>query len=272
MAADTLPLEGWMSKLPHTTKGRSLCELALPGAHNAGANAVECISASTLTDYLGPTLGKTLAQSSIIQALAKPVAQIPALCQTDSVGQLLRKGIRLLDLRLGLHDSDKSEIYICHTVVCSTTFRTVLSELRDFLQQNQEELVVLLIKRDWEHPGFDTPENWLRAQQMLEEELDGMLLSQEDIHRSIGSIVEQRRVVLAMLVWCSAVQQIQVTMCGLNDVERRQIQNSALSNNCASGIASDRCPHMWSPCYKRESEIKLEITRPDCDGVSEGVW
>ena len=182
-----------MSSLPAAAKARSLCEIALPGAHNAGASAIECIPASTLSDFLG----STLANSSFIQVLAKPVATLPALCQTQSIHQLLRAGIRLLDLRLGLHND---EIYICHTVVCSTTFRAVLVELREFLEQNQEELVVLLIKRDWEHREFDGIDNWLRVQQMLEEHLDGMLLSQADMKRPISWLVEQRRVVLSMLV------------------------------------------------------------------------
>ena len=195
-------LESWMSKLPD--KERSLCELALPGAHNAGANAVECIPAATLATYLG----ETLANSAMIQMLAKPIAVGPALCQSESIYGLLCRGIRLLDLRLGLH---KEEIRICHTVVCSSTLQTVLSEIRRFLQDKSEELVVLLVKSDWEHRYFDTAENWFRVQEMLKEELDGMLMLQEDMTLPISHLIKQNLRVLAMLQMPSEA----IHLCGV---------------------------------------------------------
>eukprot|EP00434_Breviolum_minutum_P040605 symbB.v1.2.036084.t1/scaffold5015.1/size31789/4 len=191
--ASPLPsLEAWMSQLPAWTKERSICELALPGAHNAAATSVECIP----TNILAPYLGETLSHVSLIQMLAKPVAKVPALCQSDSIFCLLQRGIRLLDLRLGMHHQ---EIHICHTVVCSTTLRGVLVELRRFLHEHPEEVVVLLIKRDWEHRYFDTNENWLKTQEMLKEELGEMLMLEEDMKQPIRSLVKQGRLVLAML-------------------------------------------------------------------------
>ena len=192
---DALPLpslEAWMSQLPTWTKERSICELALPGAHNAAATSVECIP----TNILAPYLGQTLSSSPMIQMLAKPVAKVPALCQSESILSLLQRGIRLLDLRLGMHHQ---EIHICHTVVCTTTLRGVLVELRSFLHEHPEEVVVLLIKRDWEHRYFDTNENWLKTQEMLKQELGEMLMLEEDMKQPIRSLVKQGRIVLAML-------------------------------------------------------------------------
>lgn len=190
--ATDLTLEAWMSQLPAWTKERSICELALPGAHNAAATSVECIPTNILASYLGETLSNV----SLIQMLAKPVAKVPALCQSDSIFCLLQRGIRLLDLRLGMHHQ---EIHICHTVVCSTMLRGVLVELRRFLHEHPEEVVVLLIKRDWEHRYFDTNENWLKTQEMLKEELGEMLMLEEDMKQPIRSLVKQGRIVLAML-------------------------------------------------------------------------
>ena len=191
--ADAVDLENWMSQLPdRIRRERSICELALPGAHNAGANSVECIPSTTLAPYMG----ETLAKSSVIQMLARPIASGPARCQSENVSTLLRRGIRFLDLRLGLH---QDEIRICHTVVCSTTYQTVLSEIRDFLENHPEELVVLLIKRDWEHKYFDTAHNWSSVQEMLIEELAGMLMLGDDMKQPISQLVKENRRVLAML-------------------------------------------------------------------------
>ena len=191
--ADAVDLENWMSQLPdRILRERSICELALPGAHNAGANSVECIPSTTLAPYMG----ETLAKSSVIQMLARPIASGPARCQSESVSTLLRRGIRFLDFRLGLH---QDEIRICHTVVCSTTYQTVLSEIRDFLENHPEELVVLLIKRDWEHKYFDTAHNWSSVHEMLIEELGGMLMLGDDMKQPISQLVKENRRVLAML-------------------------------------------------------------------------
>ncbi|CAE7292673.1 plcA, partial [Symbiodinium necroappetens] len=143
-------LESWMQQLPAEAKSRSICELALPGAHNAGASEVKCISPLVSSGgYLA-----SVAKNSVANALAKPLAGVMAVCQADGIGQLLRKGVRLLDLRLGLHDE---QLYICHTVVCNRTFCSVLEEVAEFLREQPEEVVVLLVKRDWgARDYFDT--------------------------------------------------------------------------------------------------------------------
>lgn len=184
-------LETWMAELPNKDTA-TICELALPGAHNAGATKVEYIPSDVLSTYVG----ETVAKSWLVQLLAKPVAKAPAVCQSESIHALLRGGIRLLDLRLGLH---KQEIHICHTVVCSSTFRTVLSEVREFLQDHPEELVVLLIKRDWEHQGFDTADNWSRVQEILKQELGALLMEKADMRLPVSQLVKQNRRVLAMV-------------------------------------------------------------------------
>ena len=105
MALGPASLESWMQQLPAKAKFRSICELALPGAHNAGASEVKCISPLVSGGgYLA-----SVAKNSVANALAKPLAGVMAVCQADGIGQLLRKGVRLLDLRLGLR--------LCHSWV-----------------------------------------------------------------------------------------------------------------------------------------------------------
>jgi hypothetical protein len=66
------------------------------------------------------------------------------------VSELLLSGVRALDLRVGMHES---EVHICHTVVCELTLSAALSEVSAFLQGAPGEVVVLLIKCDWEMRG-----------------------------------------------------------------------------------------------------------------------
>ena len=146
----SVPLQSWMQQLPSHAKGRSICELALPGAHNAGAREVKCISPLVKTGgYLND-----IARSGVANAIARPVAGAVALCQAVGIGQLLQDGVRLLDLRLGRHDG---ELYMCHTVICNQTFCGVLEEVAQFLREQPGEVVVLLVKRDFHHREyFDT--------------------------------------------------------------------------------------------------------------------
>lgn len=167
-----LPLHAWMACLPTEVKMRSFCELALPGAHNAGACDVLCIPPSTLAQYVG----ETLASCPPIAALAAPFARSAAICQHLTIGGLLRAGIRILDFRLGLHNG---EVHICHTVICGTTLREALQDLVDFLRAEEQafEVVAVLVKRDWHHQGFDTPENWELVQACMVSILGNLLVT-----------------------------------------------------------------------------------------------
>ena len=151
----SVPLDSWMQKLPPQAKSRSICELALPGAHNAGASEVKCISPLVANDTGGYLSG--IARSGVANAIARPIAGAIAVCQSDGIGELLRKGVRLLDLRLGRHDG---QLYICHTVVCNRSFCSVLEEVAEFLREQPEEVVVLLVMRDWgAREYFDTEDS-----------------------------------------------------------------------------------------------------------------
>ncbi|CAE7217470.1 unnamed protein product [Symbiodinium sp. KB8] len=198
-------LESWMQQLPAEAKSRSICELALPGAHNAGASEVKCISPLVSGGgYLA-----SVAKNSVANALAKPLAGVMAVCQADGIGQLLRKGVRLLDLRLGLHDE---QLYICHTVVCNRTFCSVLEEVAEFLREQPEEVVVLLVKRDWgARDYFDTQEIWSKVQTTLDELLGPQLLENEDLPKPLTDLVKRNRRVLAMVELPQKVKQ----RCGI---------------------------------------------------------
>ncbi|CAJ1461158.1 unnamed protein product [Effrenium voratum] len=227
------------------SKGRTLCELALPGAHNAGACAVRAVP----RQLLGP-LGY-VASTALVQAVARPVAGVPALCQSETIGQLLRRGIRLLDLRLGLHEE---EIYICHGVVCELTLRGALQEVRDFLVHHPQELVVLLLKKDWEHRSFDdSASNWRSVQRSLQQELGQLMLRTEDLARPVSCLVQQGRRALAMLELPPGSPQI----CGVKS------SNENFASSWAPSVTTVeeqmRQVHLWSQELSQPQPSQLKV-------------
>lgn len=150
-----------------------MCELAMPGAHNSGAREVQCIPPAVLSGYIGGFL----AGMSFVNAIAKPFATPAAVCQSLTVGELLRAGIRVLDFRLGLHDG---QVYICHAVVCGISLEEALQEAASFLRSRESEVVAILIKKDWEHRYFDESlENWAMVQDCLLRVLGDLVLTDE---------------------------------------------------------------------------------------------
>eukprot|EP00929_Paragymnodinium_shiwhaense_P100891 TRINITY_DN63583_c0_g1_i1.p1 TRINITY_DN63583_c0_g1~~TRINITY_DN63583_c0_g1_i1.p1 ORF type:complete len:302 (+),score=58.71 TRINITY_DN63583_c0_g1_i1:67-972(+) len=170
---DNTPLCEWMGKLPEAVRRRkSICELALPFCHNAGAQKVKDVPLRTLEGFVG----KMVAQLPLAKTIATPICSVSAVCQRQSIDELLRMGVRGLDLRVGMH---AGEIHICHNVVCDLTLARALQQVADFLRQRPSEVVVVLIKRDWDSRDFDTRENWATLQATTESLLGDMLLCRD---------------------------------------------------------------------------------------------
>merc|ERR1712232_1428660 len=135
---------------------------------------------------MGGYVGKTIANLPLVAAIATPIAAIPALCQRQSISELLQMGVRGLDLRVGLHEG---EIYICHTVVCDLTLSSALQQVADFLKEQPEEVVVVLIKRDWDHRDFDTTANWEELQAIVQSVLgDFVLQSHKQLRQPVNEL------------------------------------------------------------------------------------
>jgi len=96
----TVPLCAWMGQLPTSVlESRSLCELALPCAHNAGARSVLCVPRRALAKFVG----HGMAGMPFVEQIARPIASAAAVCQTLTISELLAAGVRGLDLRVGMH-------------------------------------------------------------------------------------------------------------------------------------------------------------------------
>ena len=101
----------WMAALPD---GASLNSLTLPGTHDSGA--------------------------------LHSIADLSGKCQSLSISEQLKIGVRFLDIRLQLVDN---ELRVVHSFVDQmTSFADTLSEMANFIRNNGSEFLLVSIKED----------------------------------------------------------------------------------------------------------------------------
>lgn len=128
----------WMKSISDET---SLQTISIPGTHDSGA------------------------LHSIADATGK--------CQTLSIKEQLKIGVRFLDIRLQLV-SDK--LVVVHSIVDQMTdFEDVLRDMEGFLEENPSELLLVSIKEDADSKG---------SERAFSEVLEEMLLSSDAVSRA----------------------------------------------------------------------------------------
>mmetsp|Transcript_30170 Transcript_30170/g.65190 ORF Transcript_30170/g.65190 Transcript_30170/m.65190 type:complete len:372 (-) Transcript_30170:258-1373(-) len=165
-APAAVPLDSWMGCLPSTSRRNlTICDLALPAAHNSGARQIHCVPPSVLQNHIG----RRFSNSSVVHAVVKPFASQIAVCQSLTITGLLNAGIRVLDFRVAIH---AEKVYLSHSAICDITLEQGLAEASAFLVTHPTEVLVILITRDWDHRHyFDSPEHWANVQQIVKKVL-----------------------------------------------------------------------------------------------------
>ena len=145
-------MANWMSFIPDD---RKLLLINIPGAHDAAANEINVIGI--------------------------PFAQT----QDKFIPELLRIGVRLLDIRVGIREGniDDDNLYTWHGAFeCyyldenkkqkSLTFKHILLDIRTFLEENPSETIIL-----WTQSGKgDDYENIKRAVELLDKIVPDILV------------------------------------------------------------------------------------------------
>lgn len=169
-----LPLDEWMGHLPtEFLRSHSFTELAIPAAHNAAVREVHCVPSDIIRRHVGSFLAV-----QCFGKFLKPIAGSVAICQEKSIPELLKFGIRSVDLRVGEHSGG---IYICHAVVSTVTLETALLQVAEFLKERTSEVVHISVKRDYDHPAFDNTENWKIVLDIVESSIGDLAVSNEDM-------------------------------------------------------------------------------------------
>lgn len=121
--------------------GVSLSSLSIPGTHDSGA--------------------------------LHSIADISGKCQSLSIGEQLKAGVRFLDIRLQLSGN---KLKVVHSFVDQMTdFEDVLTDIVDFIRNNESEFLLISIKEDADPTGSDKD---------FTEVLEDMLFSYPEVSRS----------------------------------------------------------------------------------------
>ena len=108
----------WMAELDN---GAALSSLTIPGTHDSGA--------------------------------LYSIADLSGKCQSLSIAEQLRIGVRFFDIRLQLVDN---ELRVVHSFVDQLTyFKDVLSDMAEFIRDNESEFLLVSIKEDASSVGSD---------------------------------------------------------------------------------------------------------------------
>ena len=156
----------WMSNLPDDKR---ILLINIPGAHDTAAN---------IMDPLAESMGRT---------------------QNRTIPELLRFGIRKLDIRVALFDSieeeDKDlELHTCHGIFdCyyideynttrNLTFKHILLDIRNFLLENPSETVILWTQSE----KGDSYNNIKRAVELMEKYI-GDIFVKYDKNLKLGEV------------------------------------------------------------------------------------
>lgn len=125
--------EKWMSKI---NPGRSLAELAIPGSHDAGA--LHCLETK------GPDADNLTGMNGFFKR--EPlVAKTCCVCQSMSIAEQLKAGIRCLDIRLRAQNDGKLGLY--HGIYYQyASLLTVVAECETYLKAQPTECIIMRVQ------------------------------------------------------------------------------------------------------------------------------
>ncbi len=129
-------LERWMEDLDDTIGDKSLNEIAIPGTHDTGTYGTN--GDSEFTSEEG-------AWVDFWRQLGKPVAIAFTKTQKESIRLQLEQGNRYFDIRP--YRGRDGRLYTFHGQLAGTGFHSLLTEVRNFLQTNKKEIIILDVRR-----------------------------------------------------------------------------------------------------------------------------
>lgn len=142
--AEALPDQGiapeaWMAD--PSVRARPLSALILPGAHDAATNWLSPEVQPGSSTQLPKWLAEALKAAERLGIPADQIVRRWARAQTATVGELLARGARFLDIRCGW-ESSRSEWRVHHALVGRMVDET-LEEVKAFLVEHPSELAIV---------------------------------------------------------------------------------------------------------------------------------
>ncbi|XP_056133666.1 PI-PLC X domain-containing protein 1 [Lampris incognitus] len=134
-------MDSWMAHMPCALWDMPLCNLAIPGSHNAITYCLDMNDRSPV-DLTQPDMLQKL--DKYMKPLIRPFVYKWAITQESTIKQQLDCGVRYCDLRIAHRPNDSStDLYFYHGVYTTVTVETVLTEVREWLDAHPREVVIL---------------------------------------------------------------------------------------------------------------------------------
>ena len=153
-SSTSIPMEAWMGHI-YSINTNSIDmydiqfkDILLPGSHNAGAYKILDTTQGDDNNNIPTCGGATYSNFPKDLLLSFELSGGVNLVETQQLpllDQLLR-GIRFLDLRLGLLPADDGEVRVHHTFFMDVTLQKVLQDVVDFLSAYSTEVVILKLR------------------------------------------------------------------------------------------------------------------------------
>lgn len=140
----------WMGDLTKTCPNLKICDLVLPGSHDAGMYEINVSDLDMVVKKICGKLGSICEKANTVGLqLVKNVS----LTQKDTANDQLKFGTRFFDFRPA-YDTDDSRkiVYHVHNFIPGVKFDTFLSDIDTFLEDNPSEIVFIQITSS----GIDT--------------------------------------------------------------------------------------------------------------------
>lgn len=137
--------ENWMKDLPLGLKNRKINQISFPSTHDSGSHKI---------DWKHPITDNTVNTLCRLIPFVRHIINSWTLTQQFDIGMQLRKGYRFFDLRISYDETEK-KFCLSHTFSCKPSLEHSLTAIKSFLKEHPSEIVVLIMKPDWENrDGF----------------------------------------------------------------------------------------------------------------------
>jgi hypothetical protein len=127
----------------HLLANLRMNQIILPGTHDSGAYNILPTPISE-----NPQAAKIYLAMKYL-SYVKQLLSYWTITQDKSIKQQLESGARALDLRISFYEHEQ-QFYISHTFAL-IKLDEALIQIKEFMQENTGELMVILIKPDWEN-------------------------------------------------------------------------------------------------------------------------
>jgi len=173
----------WMAKNNDIIKDLPINRIPLLGSHDAGSYGVN--------RHSHPCHGYLTHSGHHISRMPKWSDVTSARCQSASIEDQLRYGVRYLDLRIAFQNN---KYWIEHMWLSTPLLGEdgVFAEIKDFLSKYPQEIVILNMKELWSETGEMTSQEAEVYFQLVEKEFGALLAPAGDFAQAtIGSLLAQ---------------------------------------------------------------------------------